>query len=273
MSLPIYHFETVEQTGSTNSDLLERAFATSPQPPTALIAWHQTAGRGRRGRIWQSDLADAPLRGLTFSMAFERAADASQPLTALSLVLGICIAGALRAIYPIEAAALKVKWPNDLVIPLADGTLGKIGGILIETKRMGDVQRIVVGVGLNLFAPDVPTAQGAPAYRAHSLIRALDESTQTRRARLQVVTQKLCVAIIDAWTIFQRDGWTAFKNDWVTVDVFLNQAVTVVESESKQWSGQHIGLDEQGQLRVMTDCGERRVLVGDVSLRFIKMSN
>ena len=273
MSLPHYHFETVEQTGSTNSDLLERPFEALPQPPTALVAWRQTAGRGRRGRIWQSDLANAPLRGLTFSMAFERPADASQALTALSLVLGLCIAKALRAIYPLEAAALKVKWPNDLVLRLADGALGKVGGILIETKRLGDVQRIVIGVGLNVFGPDVPSADAAPAYRAHSLIQELDEATEARAAQLQAVAQRLCVAMIAAWDVFEKKGWLAFHNEWAGFDALLGQSVTVIESETKQWVGHHLGLDDHGQLRVMTDSGERRVLVGDVSLRGVPMSS
>ena len=290
MSLPLHHFETVQfetvsQTGSTNSDLLERPFEVLPQRPKALIAWRQTAGRGRRGRVWQSDLADAPLRSLTFSMALERKADAFQPLTALSLVMGICIAKALQAIYPKEAAALKVKWPNDLVMRLSNGSLGKVGGILIETKRMSDVQRIVIGVGLNLFTPDepavsdvpdasdasdMPNAQGVSAYRAHSLIKAVDETTQTRMAQLHAVAQQLCVAMITSWRRFEQEGWPAFRDDWAALDALLGQPVLVIESDTNQWSAHHLGLDDQGQLRVMTEAGERRVLVGDVSLRSIK---
>ena len=267
MSLPHCHFETVEQTGSTNSDLLERPFEVVPRPPTALVAWQQTAGRGRRGRVWQSDLADAPLRSLTFSIAFERPADALQPLTALSLVLGICIAKALQAIYPIEAAALKVKWPNDLVVRLTDGALGKVGGILIETKRMGDVQRIVIGVGLNMFQPQALGTDGVAEYRAHSLIQAVDESTDSRKAHLQDVSRHLCAAMISAWGRFDLQGWLGFRDEWAGLDALLGQPVTVIESDTKHWSGHHLGLDDQGQLRVMTEAGERRVLVGDVSLR------
>ena len=154
-----------------------------------------------------------------------------------------------------------------MVLSLADDALGKIGGILVETKRMGDVQRIVIGVGLNLFTPDVPNAEGAPAYRAHSLIRAMDEPTQTRIAQLAAVARQLCVAMITSWVIFEKEGWLAFRDEWAAFDALLGRPVTVIESEAKQWGGHHLGLDDQGQLRVMTDGGERRVLVGDVSLR------
>lgn len=262
ISPSLYNFETVKQTGSTNSDLLGRPFSLTAQIPAVLLAQHQTAGRGRRGRTWQSSPVDQPAGSLTFSLAIERPADASEPLTALSLVIGICILSELHLIYPSQAAPLKVKWPNDLVRLGEDGTTAKVGGILIETKRAGQVQRIVIGVGLNVFGSTAQSMAAQTSYRTDRLL-----SSPITAIEMTELAQKLSLAMLGAWSTFQHSGWQVFRDDWNRADALAGQAVTVVESGDVQWSGIHGGLDELGQLRVITPSGERYVLVGDVSLR------
>ena len=262
ISPPLFNFETVEQTGSTNSDLLGRPFQRTPQAPIVLMAYHQTAGRGRRGRAWHSSQVDRPAGSLTFSLAMERHADAREPLTALSLVVGLCIMNALRTVYPLEAAALKVKWPNDLVVVGPDASLAKVGGILIETKRVAQVQRIVSGVGINLFGQTAHITDHEASYQLHSLLSSAPNASQLRELARYLGTE-----LLQTWTQFELGGWLAFRDMWTQHDALLGQQVTIIEADDAQWHGQHLGLDDDGQLRVMTSTGERRVLVGDVSLR------
>ena len=84
----------MDETGSTNTDLLERATRGAPSG-TVLVAELQTRGRGRRGRDWHSALGGA----LTFSVLwrFEQGAGFLSGLTSQSaLRLRECCEGMER---------------------------------------------------------------------------------------------------------------------------------------------------------------------------------
>ena len=117
IDVPGVDVRIVERCTSTNSVLL-----SSPEERTVLLAAEdQTAGRGQRGRRWQS----APGADLTFSLA-RHIQRPGRELAALSLVAGVAAATALRAL---GVAAASLKWPNDLMVGEA-----KLGGILVETR-------------------------------------------------------------------------------------------------------------------------------------------
>src|SRR5207253_4097126 len=113
--------DIVEETGSTNADLL-LACRAGPWSESASVrvAYRQTAGRGRHGRPWQGQA------GLTFSVALPLPL-APARLSGLSLAVGLALAEALAACDARLAQAITLKWPNDLQV---DGR--KLAGILIE---------------------------------------------------------------------------------------------------------------------------------------------
>ncbi len=104
--------------------------------PAVVIAASQEAGRGRTGAEWWT----AP-RALAVSVAFEPGSEDHRPF---SLMAGVA---AVRAL-----PELRLKWPNDLLIYDR-----KCGGILVEVSE----GVAVVGMGLNLWWPDVPDGAGA----------------------------------------------------------------------------------------------------------------
>src|SRR5690348_3332825 len=118
LHLPGVHVRVVERCGSTNTELMREE---DLRTPALLAAEAQSAGRGRRGRRWHG----SPGRALTFSLA-ARIARPARELAALPLVAGVAAALALRSL---GAAAVGLKWPNDLVVGEA-----KLGGILVETR-------------------------------------------------------------------------------------------------------------------------------------------
>ncbi|HEX7025963.1 MAG TPA: biotin--[acetyl-CoA-carboxylase] ligase, partial [Gammaproteobacteria bacterium] len=127
----------LDETDSTNGHLLARAVQ---RPPHVLVclAEQQTAGRGRRGRSWQSPYGTS--LALSLMWRFEAGAAA---LAGLSLATGVVVAESLEQA---GAAGLQLKWPNDLVW---QGR--KLGGILLEVA--GDVTGpcyVVIGIGLNI---------------------------------------------------------------------------------------------------------------------------
>jgi BirA family biotin operon repressor/biotin-[acetyl-CoA-carboxylase] ligase len=123
----------VQETGSTNADLLAEAEAGAAGG-RVLVAEAQTAGRGRLERQWVS-----PPRGsLTFSVLL-RPADLPPARRAwIPLLAGIAVASALRRSAAVDAL---LKWPNDVLVGGA-----KLAGVLAETRR----DAVVVGVGINV---------------------------------------------------------------------------------------------------------------------------
>jgi BirA family biotin operon repressor/biotin-[acetyl-CoA-carboxylase] ligase len=131
--------DVVEQTGSTNADLLARAASGSDIAGAVLIAEHQTAGRGRQGRTWSA----TPRAQISMSVGVSVV---DVPVTAwawLSLATGVAVVDAVTAITDVRGG---LKWPNDVLV-----RGGKLAGILAEVAR----PVIVVGLGLNVTqAPD-----------------------------------------------------------------------------------------------------------------------
>lgn len=133
---PGWHVEYVDETGSTNADLLAAAAAGAPDR-TVLATGHQTAGRGRLDRRWDAP----PGTNLLVSILFRDVPAVPGDLTRR---VGVAAADAVRAT---TGATAVLKWPNDVLL---DGR--KLGGILAQRAAAGPV---VVGLGLNVgWAPD-----------------------------------------------------------------------------------------------------------------------
>ena len=134
----------VEETGSTNADLLAQARSGAGEG-LVLVAEAQTSGRGRMGRRWISP----PRRSLTFSVLLRPAVPAGR-LGWLPLLAGVAVASALQQTAGVDA---RLKWPNDVLV---DGA--KIAGILAERWT----NAVVIGTGINVLQHrgelPVPTA-------------------------------------------------------------------------------------------------------------------
>jgi BirA family transcriptional regulator, biotin operon repressor / biotin---[acetyl-CoA-carboxylase] ligase len=142
----------VEQTGSTNEDLVAAARAGAPEG-TVLVAEEQTRGRGRLGRSWLSE----PGTALTFSVLLRPAGVPAQAKGWLPLLAGVAVAAGIRAQTGLDVS---LKWPNDVLTASEGRVAGKLAGILAEQAG----EAIVVGTGLNVLAsPDLKAAAAGPA--------------------------------------------------------------------------------------------------------------
>lgn len=158
---------TVEETASTNADMLALAAKGEPEG-IWLRADTQVEGRGRMGRAWHSPI------GNLYASTLVRLQPHDPPAATLALVAAIALHEVVIA-YTTETCLVIIKWPNDLLVNGA-----KLAGILLE--RANDA--VVIGVGANLgFHPvglDRPVtslaAQGLdapdPHYFCEDLARA-----------------------------------------------------------------------------------------------------
>ncbi len=164
-----FRVEVVEVTGSTNSDLAERAHAGEPAG-LVLRTDHQTAGRGRLDREWEAP----PGTNLLFSVLLRPDWPAERVPLATS-ALAVSLVGVLEG--PLSSLGLvpAVKWPNDVVlVDSAGSTVGKVAGILAELVD-SDPPSAVVGMGVNVGWPgpdDGPP--GAVSLRAVGLDLEVD---------------------------------------------------------------------------------------------------
>jgi BirA family transcriptional regulator, biotin operon repressor / biotin---[acetyl-CoA-carboxylase] ligase len=212
-----------------------------------VIAETQTAGRGRRGRVWVSP----PRRNLYFSVVLRpdlpptRAAE-------LTLVASLAICDALRQAGVVHAG---IKWPNDV---LAGGK--KIAGILTELAAEPDrVQWVVIGVGVNVNArpEDFPEE-----LRDEATSIAIERGEPAPRALFAAA----CLTALEDWLdVHAERGFEAIRDAWRERTVTLGRQVAV-RADGREIVGTAEDIDEQGALLVRTPERIERILAGDVQL-------
>jgi BirA family biotin operon repressor/biotin-[acetyl-CoA-carboxylase] ligase len=141
---PVFYRET---TASTMLDA--RILAARGEPHGSLVmADVQEAGRGRTAnRLWKAEKG----QNLLFTILLRYPGIAAIP-PALTLRTGLAVALAIEDFAPPLRGCLQVKWPNDVMIPLPSGTLGKTAGILTE----GDGENVYTGIGVNVGQTEFP---------------------------------------------------------------------------------------------------------------------
>ena len=235
---------------STNSELLRREVPA--RGAVVLLAERQTGGRGRRGRVWASPLA----AHLYLSLSRQFGGGLAR-LGGLSLVAGIATVEALREQ---GYKGVGLKWPNDVVVPGADG-LRKLGGLLVEGggEHAGPV-RAVIGLGLNVR---MPAAAATAIDQPWCDLASLASAAPSRNAIATAVLERL----LDALEEFDRDGLAPFLPRYAVFDALAGQHVRV-EGPVTNCEGSALGLAGDGALRVRLDDGsERSFHSGEVSVR------
>lgn len=253
--------EAVAQTGSTNSDLIERArgwdAAAGEPAPVLRVAEQQTAGRGRLGRRWWSD----PGQSLTFSLGL---ALAPADWSGLSLAVGLAVAEALGEFVGEGPGQPRIglKWPNDLWLR---GDDRKLAGILIEAQALrqaapradGRTPRwAVVGVGINLGAPQADPAEFRTASACVGELVGDDVAGPP-------LLHRVAPALLGELLRFERDGLAPRLAAYARRDVLAGRRVGAGEV-----TGLCLGIAADGELRLRDDAGrEHRLGSGEVSVR------
>jgi BirA family biotin operon repressor/biotin-[acetyl-CoA-carboxylase] ligase len=241
----------VMQTGSTNVDL--SSLTHEPMGSSQLLgAHHQTAGRGRAGRVWHNTTGQS----LTFSCGFETDLKPLQ-LNGLSLALGVGACEALRAQCPAnQADRIKLKWPNDLMFDD-----GKLAGILIETHINAKRIRIVVGIGLNLtHAQELSDQLGRP-------VAALNDFIGTNPETVTALVSQIASSWHEIVFKYAQQGFLTFMPRFTRLDYLANKPVEVLQYQNRLFEGIAQGIDSQGALQVQNEQGLTAITVGDVSVR------
>lgn len=253
----------VGETGSTNADALALARAGAPEG-IVVVADHQTAGRGRRDRAW----AAPPGGSLLVSVLLRPRAPVAGAVT---MAAGVAMAAAVEEVAEVAA---RVKWPNDLVVPTADGDR-KLAGILAEAdwpagatisggyRAPAPYERavVVVGVGVNVAWP--ADVSGAPGLAALA-----ETATALSWLGADVDRVDLLVAFLRGLAGRYDDlaaaGPGALVAEWRRRSATLGRRVRI-DLGADDLEGTAVDVTPEGHLVVEADTGGRRtVAVGDV---------
>ncbi|WP_433315953.1 biotin--[acetyl-CoA-carboxylase] ligase [Micromonospora sp. CA-269861] len=259
---PWARLELRAETGSTNADVAEAARADEPEG-LVVVAERQTAGRGRRGRVWQSP-ARAGIATSVLLRPGEAVPDRGWLPAAptgygwLPLLAGVALVEAVARLAELEAT---LKWPNDLLIDDA-----KCAGVLAEAvpgRAPDQPPAIVLGIGLNvtLRADELPVnPTGLPATSLQLAGAVATDRDPLLRALLRSVADWY-----DRWRSAGGDAVASGLRDaYLAACATVGREVRVLLPNGESLTGTATGVDPDGQLIVTTPTGARTLAAGDV---------
>lgn len=244
MGQSIYFYE---ETDTTNNRARELALEGAPEG-TLVVAEKQTAGRGRRGKVWESPLGT----GIWMSLVL-RPQIMPVEASVLTLLCGLATAEAIEAETGLSAG---IKWPNDILI---NGK--KAVGILTEMDcEMSEVHFVIPGIGINVnttsFPPEI-------ADIATSLYLECGKTVSRRR-----LVHKVLERLEEHYETFLRTGsFTAMLEDYRKHCITLGKEVHVLGREP--FFAEALDITPEGELLVRrADNGKEEVVFsGEVSIR------
>ena len=209
-----------------------------------ILTEFQSAGRGRRGKVWLGDYG----RNIAMTLGIELQTNLNA-LGGLSSVVGLALLQALE----LEGVHAQLKWPNDVWVKEQ-----KLAGILVELLPTKTGTLAVVGIGINA---DLTNAQASKIDQSVTSLRRLGASIS--RDDLVVA---VCTSLLENFDVYSRDGFAPFLEAFDSAHCLQDQAATLVLGRESQ-EGIVRGVDITGGLRFEQNGVTRVVTSGEVSLR------
>jgi len=221
---------------STNDTALSELRQGNVGEGSIFITHHQTKGKGQRGNTWEAKAGE----NLTFSLVLRpNFLDLSE-----QFLLNMAISNAIRKCMQEYLPDLKVKWPNDLVVPAQ----GKIGGILIE-NLVGSTtgwEYAVVGIGLNINQREFQTTQATSLSLATGSQYSLEE-----------LFKLLIGSIEQAYIALKKGKYAEIRAEYLR-HLYLFEQQALFKVGEVALTGKIVGLSESGNLLLELPNGQQR---------------
>lgn len=243
--------------GSTND--VVRGWLDEGTPEVCLaVADVQTAGRGRGDRTWTAPAG----RALLLSLGFRPTWLAPERAWRLGAIVALAMSDAAEEVAGLRDGAVRLKWPNDLVVEARDGRARKLAGVLGETDGLGTADpRAIVGIGINVdwAAADFPAELAADMS---SLREASGGRPVDRSALLEGFISRL-----EARTLALRDGMFDIAG-WIERQLTTGRELTIATADGRVADAFAVGVDALSGALIVADAaapdGERQILSGEV---------
>ena len=229
-----WFYQDIRETTSTNDAVQE--VLKKVQAPCILTAYHQTKGRGRLTRQWQS------LKGNLFASFAYRIIP--QNLGQMVILSGLAVAETVQFFLPSEH--IEVKWPNDVLV---EGK--KISGILFE-KAFDDFW--VMGIGINVcHAPLLEnTLYQATSFSDFGILSDREKVLRVLIKKFDFLKEQ-----------YESKGFSLIKKTWLDKAYNHGKKVCILQNGNIK-TGIFEDLDHDGALILKTDIGYERIIVGDL---------
>lgn len=238
----IYLFGEVDSTNAR----LRRLVRAGARPGTVVLAESQSAGRGRLGQSWFSP----PGVNLYASVLLQPTLHVDD-LPVFSLIASLAVSDALRDL----GLSPGIKWPNDVLLDDR-----KVAGSLLEAGvRGGDVEHVIVGIGVNLNV-DLATLHAAlgPAGRFATSVSAVAGHEIDRNAFAAAYLGDL-----DRWARrWETAGPSAVLAAWRARDIITGRRVEV-RGGASTFEGRALGVDDRGSLVVQDTRGAEHLVTSE----------
>lgn len=244
MEYNVIHYEEID---STNTEA-RRLSKGGAEHGLVIVAEKQTAGKGRRGRNWESPAG----RNLYFSILL-RPELKPKKAPMLTIVMAYSVA---KVLHEQESLPVQIKWPNDLVL-----FKKKVCGILTEMNMNGcQVEDVIVGVGINVNTEGFPQELHDKATSLY-----LEKGVQIERKEL---LQKVLNEFQKQYMLFLEVQELSFlQESYNRMLINRNQEVLVLAPEG-EYRADALGINELGELSVRkTDGSVENIFAGEVSVR------
>jgi BirA family biotin operon repressor/biotin-[acetyl-CoA-carboxylase] ligase len=235
----LHHYDTID---STNDEA--RRLARNGAPEGTLIwADAQQAGRGRRGRPWQS-----PPGNLYLSLVLRPTAPPSRA-PQLGFVTSVALGDALGRLAG-PGLPLRFKWPNDVLLGRE-----KVAGILLESEMAagGKLDFVILGIGVNIVSAPRDLEYPATSLTDYGFSRI------TPATLLEAFAEQF-VLWAERWRL---ESFPPVRAAWLDRAGGIGEALRV-RLEQQMLDGRFLDLDEDGALVIEADGGLRRIAAGDV---------
>lgn len=242
--------QTIHYYDETDSTNLQAKLAAGEGVGEGMlfVADRQTAGRGRRGRSWES-----PAGANIYFTLLLRPTFAPDMAPQVTLVMGLAVAEAIREYCGLD---VRIKWPNDVVI---GGK--KVCGILTELGLQGsDIDHLIVGVGINVDRQEFPVEIAMTA----TSLEAEKDSEIDRTGLLACVMERFEVLYEE---FKQAGGLNKLRERYDALLINRNREVRVLDPKG-EYTGIARGISNEGELIVEREGGSlEAVYAGEVSVR------
>ena len=234
-------FDTI----SSTNDYLLRKEKNKNKDIKICIAEEQTKGRGRRGKSWISP----KFKNIYFSLnSYLKKED----LSGLSIAVALSVSKVLTKINVMSL----IKWPNDLLVGNK-----KICGILIETAKVGELTKVVIGIGIN-----VNMEYSELIDQEWTSIKLEKKQSVDRNSIITEMINQLCITL----NKFEQEEFDYFINKFTSLDLLKDKQFTLKDKPNETFIGK--GIDNKGLL-IAQNLKDQRIVKfssGEVSLKLKK---
>ncbi len=240
----IYYFDQIDSTNIRAKQLGEEGVPHG----TLIVAGQQNAGRGRRGRTWESP----PGVSIYMSIVLRpEMAPVKAPM--LTLVMALSAADSLKECTGLD---VQIKWPNDIVL---NGK--KLAGILTEmSTEMDYINHVVIGVGINVNTGQLPE-------------ELEEKATSLRLETGRIIRRSEIIASImkefegNYQLFIETQGLRQMQEKYNSLLINREKEVRIL-GVKEEYAAYALGINEKGELLVRRDNGEiEAILAGEVSVR------